>query len=188
MIVHLAGSIRNNHEGVKDLKKITEVIQDFGGALSHNWIEPAIIRRAMHIETPDWTTFVKDTIDALRRSDVVIIEASHYSFSQGFQMAAALNNQKPVLVISRERLKYKYLTGFTSSLLSYGTYSSEIELVKKVSSFLKKNTVHTKDLRFNIFINREILRYLNKTSKETGKNKSEIIRDIIKKNDNSRKQ
>lgn len=182
MIVHLAGSLRDLDEDAKNLRRIIEVVHDHGGTISHNWLDAALQRHKDNVEVSDWTPFVENMTTALKRSDVVIIEATHYAFSQGFQMAAALEHQKPVLVVSQHRLKYLFITGFTDPLLSYATYSSEEELAKIVNSFLRKNIIHTKDLRFNLFITRQIARYLYEQSLETGKNKSEIVRDIIRKN------
>ena len=187
MIVHLVGSLRNLDDDVKNLNAIVNVVHDHGATIAHNWLEAAIVRRKNKIYIKDWTPFVQHNMDALQHSDVVIIDATHYAFSHGYQMAAALHHQKPVLVVSRDRLKYKYITGFTNNLLSYKTYTSEDDLSQIVSLFLKKNTIHTKDLRFNIMLTKKISRYLDEKSQETGKNKSEIIRDIIKKHDKMRK-
>jgi hypothetical protein len=186
MLVHFAGSLRSHEKDLPYLRKIVSLIHEHDSALANNWIEAAIVRQNNNVEIADWTPFVANAMDTLKQADVIIIEATHYSFSQGYQMAAALEHKKPVLVISRDRLNKKYITGFTNSLLSYGKYETEDELARLVSSFLKKNTVHVKDLRFNFFITRKIAQYLDRKSHETGKNQSEIIRDIIKKKSDTR--
>lgn len=180
MLVHLVGSLRNLDDA-SYLQRIINVIYDNEGILAFNWVEPAIIHIKEGVETTDLTSFAKHNIDILRRSDVVVIDATHYAFSHGFQMAAALEFKKPVLVLSRDRLEHKYITGFTDPLLSYKTYSTEDELGRILTNFLKKNTVHTKDLRFNIMLDRKIAKYLDEQSQSSGKNKSDIIRDVIKK-------
>jgi hypothetical protein len=189
MLVHLVGSLRNLDEDVEYLKTVIETVHDHSASIAHNWLEPAVIRAKDNIYTKDWTPFVQNNMDALQRCHVVIIDATHYSFSHGYQMAAALDHKKPVLIVSRDPAgdKYKYLSGFTNSLLTYEKYSSNTDLMHTVSSFLKKNTIHTKDLRFNIMLTRKLFRYLDEKSSETGKNKSEIIRAIIKKHDDIRK-
>lgn len=180
MLVHLVGSLRNLDEDTKHLRKIVDTIYDNDAALALNWLEPAIIRIKEGDTNSNWESFVTHNMDALRRSDVVVIDATHYAFSHGYQMAAALEFKKPVLVVSRDRFEYKYITGFTDPLLSYKTYSTEDELIRTITSFLKKNTVHTKDLRFNIMLNRKIAKYLDEKSQSSGKSKSDIIRDVIK--------
>jgi len=58
-------------------------------------------------------------------------------------------------------------------------YQTEADVAKIVGDFLMENTISTKELRFNMFIDRQIYGYLRSESLETGKNKSEIIRDLI---------
>ncbi len=186
MLVHLASSLRNHEKDLPHLRKIVSLIHDHDSTLANNWIEAAVVRQKNDVHIADWTPFVANAMETLKQADVVIIEATHYSFSQGYQMAAALEHNKPVLVISRDRLNKKYITGFTNSLLSYGQYTTEDELVRLVSTFLKKNTIHVKDLRFNFFITKMIAQYLDRKAHETGKNRSEIIRAILKKRINAR--
>jgi hypothetical protein len=186
MLVHLAGSLRSHEKDLPYLRKIISLIHDHDSTLAHNWVEAAIVRQKNNVRIADWTPFVANAMETLKQADVVIIEATHYSFSQGYQMAAALEHRKPVLVVSRDRLDRKYITGFTDSLLSYGQYATEEELSQLVSSFLKRNTIHVKDLRFNFFITKGIAQYLDRKARETGKNRSEIIRDIIKKRNDTR--
>jgi hypothetical protein len=181
MLVHLVGSLRDLNSDAPQLKKMIDVIYDNEATLAFNWFDPALIRIKEGLENPDWTSYVQHNIDALRRSDVVVIDATHYTFSHGFQMAAALEFEKPILVLSRDRLEYKYITGFTDPLLLYKTYTTEADLVRTLTNFLRKNTVHTKDLRFNIMFDRKIAKYLDKQSLSSGKSKSDIIRDVIKK-------
>lgn len=181
MIVHLSGSLHNLEEDLEYLQTIVNTIHDLDSTLAFNWIDPAVIQKKEHNQARDWTSHVQHNLDAIKKADVVIVDASHYAFSHGFQTAAALEHNKPILVVSRDRLKHKYITGFTSHLLSYSQYTSKEELGKIVRSFLKKNVVHTKDLRFNMFLTREIVQYLDERSQESGVNRSEIIRDLIRK-------
>jgi hypothetical protein len=186
VIVYIAGSLRDFDKDVLCQKKIIEVIHDHSATISQNWLDAAIARHENDVQIADWTPIVRNNLEALKRSDVVIIETSHYSFSQGFYMAAALEHKKPVLVISRNRLHHKYITGITDPMLSFSEYSSEEELTQAIASFLKKNTIHTKDLRFNFFMTRRIAQYIDEKSKETGKTRSDIIRSIIKRSGDSR--
>jgi len=186
MIIHLAASLRNIDEDEHYLRRIIEVIHDHGAVLADEWLDAAITRLTEEISVADWTLFVQKTLDAIKSADMVIIDASNYTFGQGYQMAAALEYQKPVLVVSRDDLKYRYITGFTSSLLTYKTYTNETELIKLVASFLKKNIVHTKDLRFNIFLTRRISNYLDEKSLYSGANRSAIVRELIKKRSRNR--
>ena len=180
MIVHLAGSLRDPEVDAAYLRQIIETIHDHGAVLAQNWLEAALTRKKENLVVPNWTPYVEANIEAVRRADVVIADLTHYAFSQGFIVAAALQYKKPILAVSRNAIDNHTASGITNPLFDYKKYSDNASLKKIVSGFLDKNTVHTKDLRFNMFLTRQIFKYLEETSRETGKSRSEIIRALVK--------
>lgn len=181
MIVHLAGSLGVDVErNASYLRHITNIIHDEGSVLAHNWIEAAIVRKKDDIEVANWKPFVDANLDAIKRADLMIIDLTNYTFAHGFQVAAALENNKPILALSRESLNSKSASGLTNPLFSFSKFSNEADLEKSVRLFLKQNVVHTKDLRFNMFLTREIVQFLDEKSDESGVNRSEIIRKLIR--------
>ena len=183
MIVHVTGSLANVDEDIAYLRRIVKIIKQNDSTLALDWIESAYIDSGkgatQQNPEPDWQTIMEETLDAIGRADVVIVEATHYTFSQGFQAAMALNQKKPVLIVSRTPIEERLVSGLKSRDSSMAEYTSEEELEAVVSQFLRDNTISTKDLRFNMFIDRPIYNYLRSVSYETGKNKSEIIRELI---------
>jgi hypothetical protein len=180
MIVHLAGSIYEPEIDMPFLQQIVETIHDHGAVLAHNWLEDA----ATNSDPADWTPYVETNLDAIKRCDIVIVDLTHYSFSQGFLIAAALEHKKPVLGVSRSKIKGNIASGLVSSLFTYKNYTANRDLIAAVSLFLDKNTIHTKDLRFNMFLTHRIFKYLEETSQSTGKSRSEIIRELVKRKAN----
>jgi hypothetical protein len=180
MIVHLAGSLRDVDTDADYLRQIIEAVHLQGGVLAQNWLDAALTRAKQGIAIPDWTPYVETEINAIKHADVIIVDLTHYVFSQGFIVAAALRYKKPVLAVSRNIVTGHTAVNIKSPLYTYKKYDSAAELQQVVTAFLKQNTVHTKDLRFNMFLTRKIYKYLDETSRETGKNKSEIIRALVK--------
>lgn len=180
MIIHLTGSSWQRTEDLEYLRKIISTIEENGGVLARDWVEPTFARnRAKTVEQINWEKVMRGNVDAISRADIVIVEATSYRFSQGYQVAVALQQKKPVLVLSRQPLDELSISGITNKLLTLAEYHNQDELQKAVAGFIKQNTVTTKDLRFNFFIDRQIYNYLRSVSFETGKNKSEVIRDLI---------
>lgn len=183
MIVHVTGSLANAEEDITYLRRIVKTIKQNDSTLALDWIESAYNDNSKETseQTPeaDWQTIMEETLDAIGRADVVIVEATHYTFSQGFQVAMALNQKKPVLIVSRTPVEERLVSGLKSRDSRTAEYTSEEELEAVVAQFLRDNTISTKDLRFNMFIDRPIYNYLRSVSYETGKNKSEIIRELI---------
>lgn len=180
MIVHLAGSLRDPEVDAAFLRQIVEVVHDHGAVLAHNWLEATLARKKEGITVSDWTPYVEANIDAIKRADVVIADLTHYTFAHGYIVAAALEYKKPILAVSRNPVDSHTASGITNTLFTYKRYSDNVGLSHIVSAFLTKNTVHTKDLRFNMFLTRQIFKYLEETSRETGKSRSEIIRALVK--------
>lgn len=180
MIVHLAASLRDPQVDAAYLRKIIEIVHDRGGVLAHSWLEPALARYEEKIYVENWKPYVEGNINAVKRADIVIADVTHYSFSQGFLVAAALEYKKPILALSRDAVDDKIICAITNPLFTLERYNDANELAKITETFLVKNTIHTKDLRFNMFLTRPIYKYLENVMQETGKNKSEIIRELIK--------
>lgn len=179
MLVYLAGSLRNESDGAT-LEEIKKVIQRRGGSLVNDWIPSAVDRLKKDVKVKDWEPIVEESIAGIERADIVIIEASHNSFSQGYLMAAALEHQKPVLILSKKPLAEKTAELPSSPLLTTVIYSATSALEEIVHTFIRKNTIHTKDLRFNMLMTRRVFNYLDERSNETGVSMSEIVRDMIK--------
>jgi hypothetical protein len=180
MIVHFTGSLREPTADADYLRQILEAIHTSGAVLADNWLEAALEREKHNIEVTDWTPYVQANLDAVKRADVVIVDLTHYAFSQGYIVAAALKRKKPILAISRNTEAGHTASGINDPLFVYKKYGSSDELKQIVATFLKRNTVHTKDLRFNMFLTRKIFQYLEENSRETGKSRSEIIRGLVK--------
>jgi hypothetical protein len=181
MIVHLIGSLREPEVDAAYLRQIIESIHDHGAVIAHNWLEPSLTRQKADIAIQDWSPFVDANLDAIKRADIVIADLTHYSFAQGFMVAAALKDKKPILAVSRNPVDSHTASGITNTLFTYKQYTDNASLGRLVSAFLDQNTVHTKDLRFNMFLTRQTFKYLEETSQETGKSRSEIIRALVKK-------
>ncbi|HEY5695677.1 MAG TPA: hypothetical protein VIQ80_02475 [Candidatus Saccharimonadales bacterium] len=179
MIVHVVGSIRNPQVDAAYLHQIIDVIHSHGAVLALNWLEPALLRTKDNPLNIDWTAYVEVNIDAIKRADIIVVDLTHYSFSQGYIVAAAFQYKKPVLAVSRNNIRSHTASGIANSLFTYKKYSNENELQSIVREFLLKNTIHTKDLRFNMFLTRRIFKYLEDTMRETGKSRSEIIRELV---------
>jgi hypothetical protein len=176
MIIHVTGSIKDKNKDTSALRSIIEAVHDTGATISTDWIESI---SEEHSDVTQWQSNIDDDIDAIKRSDIAIIEATHYDFNQGFQVGAALHYKKPILLISRVPIDGKIVSWITDDLLTSKVYDDSDQLVKIVRDFITQNTISTKDLRFNFFMDRHIHSYLEEVSQETGRNKSEIIRDVI---------
>lgn len=184
MIIHLTGSTTNLKKDLPYLRAIVKTIAENDSVLARDWIESAYHAKEtgkLADKDVDWRQVMDETMDAIHRADITIIESTNYTFSQGFQVAVALQQKKPTLIVSRKPLNERMISGYRNKMLSMKEYKTEEDLAEITRQFIRDNTIATKDLRFNMFIDRPIYNYLRSESYESGKNKSEIIRDLINK-------
>lgn len=181
MIVHFIaskGEIKKNYD---DYAKIRNAILALGHTVAHDWIDQEyefIKSGKKHVNT-DWAKINDDNMAALSRADVVIAEASAKTFSTGFLVANAIQQKKPVLVLTRHNeLQGSFGAGITSDFVRTVNYSDR-DVRDIVADFINENNIDSKDLRFNFFIDRQIYNYLRWAAYKTGKNKSEILRELV---------
>ncbi len=178
MIIHLTGSAHDIEKDMPFYRRIMKIIHENDGILARDWIETAYHQRSQKQPSDDEAVTEAD-FEAIGRSDIVIIDITHHRFSQGFQAATAITQKKPLLLVSRTPIKKHAIAGYKSKLLTTAEYKAEEDLDEIIKQFILDNTIATKDLRFNMFIDRPIYNYLRSVSYESGKNKSEIIRELI---------
>lgn len=181
MIIHLTSSARNLKEDLPYLRSVVKVINENDGVLARDWIESAKNRsdNGTSDGEADWQEEIDANVDAINRADLVIVEATDDHFLQGYLISLALQYKRPTLVLARGSLKNHVFSGIKDRILVKADYNTEEDLNKIVKDFIRANTVSTKDLRFNMFIDRAIYNHLRTLSYETGKNRSEIIRELI---------
>lgn len=172
MIIHVTGAVKQFQKQAPFIATITKIAQQNDCALAVD-------------RSHDGKLTLQAEIEAVGRADIIIVEASDYGFDQGMQAAVALQQKKPVLIVSQQSLDDSAVAHFQNRLITLETYATTDDLAKAVTRFIRTNTISTKDLRFNMFIDRPIYNYLRTQAYETGKNKSEIIRDLINKEINN---
>lgn len=164
MIIHVTGAVKQFQKPDSIIATIEQIVQKNECSLARK---------------DDEQVGLSSEIEAITGADIVIIEASDYTFDQGMQAAIALQQKKPTLVLSKNSLQDTALATYHNRLLSMVAYKNDADLTKEITRFIRTNTISTKDLRFNMFIDRPIYNYLRTKAYQTGKNKSEIIRDLI---------
>lgn len=181
MIVHFIGSKRDIKRNYEYYDKIRSSILALGHTIAHDWLEREydfIKSGQAHVDT-DWQKINDENMAALSRSDIVIAEASARSFSTGFQVANAIQQKKPVLVLTRnDELSGTFGAGIVSDFVRTTNYTLD-NVRDIIADFINENNIDSKDLRFNFFIDRQIHNYLRWAAYKTGKNKSEILRELV---------
>jgi len=181
MLVHFIGSRTDIDQDIEYFRKIAKILKDKGCDLTRDWIEEAYEESKTGHIREDWKKITQINMEALARADIAIAEVSSKSFSSGFQIASAIQQKKPLLILTRENsLHDSFGSGISSEFVRFADYDDD-SVEKIIEHFIAENTLNNKDLRFNFFIDRSIYNYLRWASFKTGKTKAEILRELVKK-------
>ncbi|HYG83562.1 MAG TPA: hypothetical protein VD907_01650 [Verrucomicrobiae bacterium] len=183
MLVHFIATRSNLEDDLKYFSRINRIVCDLGHTYTLDWVKQAEEQTNSNDSDKnkeiDWKKLHDDNMNALAKADVVIAEASSPSFSTGYLVAMALQQKKPVLVLKRKSAGGgEFYTGLSSDFLYSEKYTND-NLQEIIAKFLQDNTIETKDMRFNFFIDRAIYNYLRWASFKSGKTKAEVLRELV---------
>jgi hypothetical protein len=195
MRIHLTGSLRHFNDDVPSLESIAHIIEKEGGTIAQNWFSGVKDRKNRGTKTEeslDWHDIVETNLSASANSDMLIIEGSRFNYSQGFQTAIALQNDKPVLNLYREDLpEYKewpdklFVSGISHPLFTSKAYKDEKDLERIVSKFIKEHSTKSRELDVKIALDASDYEKLAQLAHNEGKSKTSVIKDILTKNLNA---
>jgi len=196
MKIHVIGSLREFDDDILYLRVILDTIHNNHASIALNWIDAVIDRRKrqkVHQENFfDWKELVDANIQALKEVDALIIEGSHFNYSQGFQTALALQNNKPVLNLYREDLpEYQewpdklFVSGISHPLFTSVAYKTQEDLERIVAAFIKDHAQKTRELDVTLALTPDDFKKLDQLSHVEGKSKTSIIKEIVTRNLNN---
>lgn len=181
MKVHFITSRPTLLNDIDAVRQITDIIKESKHSITLDWVEKALQRNDAVSDSVDWSRIYKENLEAIAQSDIIIAEATHENFAVGYQVAMAVQQKKPVLMLrKKEADKNAFVTGVEDGWVQHREYN-ETELKQIVNKFIKENDIDTKDMRFNFFIDRHIYNYLRWAALRTGKTKAEILRNLVQK-------
>lgn len=180
MKVHFITSRPTLENDIDLLHQIVDAIKKSGHVIAHDWIDDAF-KREVQAQTPasNWNEIYQDNLGAIAQADVIVAEATHENFAIGYQVAVAVQQKKPILVLRHETAdKNAFVTGVEDGWVKQMEYTQD-SVEGLVKDFLDENDITTKDMRFNFFIDRGIYNYLRWAALKTGKTKAEVLRELV---------
>ncbi|HEY5806051.1 MAG TPA: hypothetical protein VIS56_01530 [Candidatus Saccharimonadales bacterium] len=182
MIVHFIGSKSEIREELPYYRAIISCIKSQGHTIAKEWVEEvnALAEQGkFKREAESWAQVDKDNMAALAKADVIIVDCTAKSFFSGYQVAQATAQKKPVLVLTRDKSPVA-ISGLSTPSGFIKSVVYELENINNiVQEFLSENTIETKDLRFNFYLDRQTYTYLRWMSETTKKTKAEVIRSLL---------
>ena len=185
MIVHFIAPITSLRDNIDTFRDLVQHLQKSGHVLARDWLEDGY-KDVMNVKDVDaeaelavWQPIIEDNFEAIAKADVIIADITHDSTALGYQIATAVQQKKPTLLILQEgNSAPRFTWNIPSNFLSRVEYTRE-SLVGKIKPFLEENDIGVKDMRFNFFIDRPIYNYLRWAALKTGKTKAEVLRELV---------
>jgi hypothetical protein len=178
MKVFLNISFRSEESSKKAIKKIKAWLVNRDHKLTYNCFENGIDSNTTDIEDSESEDLYLNALKSLTQSDIVILEVSTNSFTQGYILQKSLEMGKPVIAL-HQRNKYSiFIKGIKNNLLQtleYDEYTLEQQLENAID-FAIDNLMS----KFNFYLSSDINSYLNWIAKKKKLPKSEFVRELIR--------
>ncbi len=182
MKVYFSTSASSIDKNIEDCRIIIATVKKLGHEVARDWVERAykLKTKGHRYSENESKKIYRDNLKALKESDVIILEATTHTFNTGYLASLAINLQKPLLILTKDSAQItSFLMGETTTLKYVESYTDSSDLKLIVSSFLNENANEARDVRFNMYIGRNISNFLKRESRAKGKSKAQIVREIL---------
>jgi hypothetical protein len=179
MKAYFTTSIRNLGNMQENIDHIFRTIESFGHSIDKfNYSKNPNLDAESDSEI---TGAYKHITTSIKNSDFVIAEMTENSAAVGYEIAFAIGEKKPVLVLVNEEKRKELSTPFRGNktkYLSVRKYKSKSDIENALKIFLSdvKNLIDTK---FILIIPPSIDQYLEWNARERGIAKAEVTREAI---------
>jgi nucleoside 2-deoxyribosyltransferase len=137
MNIYFSCSITGGRDEEKTYQKLVQTLEENGHIVPTAHLStPQVVELEEVIDPVE--TFIRD-MKWLREADAIVAEVSTPSHGVGYEIATALNLNKPVFCcFQRQKRVSKIITGNTSPTLVLAPYTSDEEAVGLLKQFLTR--------------------------------------------------
>ncbi|MEI8067960.1 MAG: hypothetical protein WCG91_03380 [Candidatus Shapirobacteria bacterium] len=119
----------------------------------------------------------KESVECVRKADLVVMEVSGHSMSIGYLISKALEISKPVIALYKKDHAPNFIKGIVDPKLIITEYENE-SVLRTIEEAINK-AKSLVDVRFNFFVNPKILTYLDWISNQKMLPRSVFLRNLI---------
>lgn len=180
MKVFFNSSIRGLKEYKENYKKISQVLVELG--CSHTYLanlSESPQDNVYHLPEEGIKEVHASVNKAISDSDVVILEVSTHSLSQGYILHKAISDRKPVIALYVNGSFPAFAAGINTDKFQLIEYTKDN--VKSVLALALDYAKDKTDIRFNLFLNSEQNAYLEDAARKQNIPRSVFIRNLIQK-------
>ena len=179
MKIYFTASIGGMYEFENNYREIVNDLESLGHEIIARHIFNVTSQKLAKESIKEREEHYKQLRKWLVSCDIVVIEASHPSTNVGFEISMALERDKPVLVLHIKGRVPVLLLGLNTNKLRIVEYS-----LPELSHILETNIdglSHLSDTRFNFFISKSIVSYLDWIARKRRLPRAVYLRQLINK-------
>lgn len=174
MKVYFSASLSEEKKLKSNYQNIVKIIRSLGYQVDTLFLE---INEKQTSEKKNKT--YHELLKKLKSADIMVAEVSEPSLNLGYEISMALETNKPVLVLFSQGKTIELLEVVDNKNMIVATYNSNnLQKVLKEKMAIIKGMV---DVRFNFFVSREILNYLDWLSYKRRIPRSVYLRETLEK-------
>ena len=119
----------------------------------------------------------KEALRGISEADIVVLELSTHSFTQGFLVKKALDSGKPVIALHNSEEKVAFVLGITDENLQVYSYTLKTlpDVLKESLAFAEDKT----DIRFNCMLSSRLTNYLAWMARHKKITRAAFVRSLI---------
>lgn len=180
MLVHLGAWSEEPGNALAQLDSIVEVLHENNIGIARNWVGQYQYRTSKEVldNQMDWRYAEDENEASLARADAYIAEVTSYRLYHGYELANALSQNKPVLLLANKPFKQFAISGVDNRLLHLYEYKSMQDLQSAVVDFINKVNVPRDRKEVTVPVSQELYHYLADKSRRSHKTDGELIQDL----------
>jgi len=187
MKVYFLGAVSGLSEYGNTYNKIVKILEENDNSVISEHVLGVASKEVSNLSEEFREEYFKKMEKSIKSSDVMVAEISKPTVNIGYEIAYAIEKDKPVLVLYKESTKvFPLLIGNTSDKLEISAYQDESDLERVILRGLRELRKKA-DIRFNFFISPEISNYLDWVSKIDRIPRSVYLRKLIEEDMQSHK-
>ncbi len=163
---------------------INDYLKEKGAIPPFDWLDKADKFYQTDYKERNITKLYAQITEAIDIADIVVIEYTVPNFSSSHQINYSLLRKKPTLVMrltkDNPRFSDSYIDAVQSEYLTVRDYTWE-NYKKVLDEFIEYSMVPESGQRYNIVLGKKQKQYLDEMSYKTKKSRSQIIRELIDK-------
>lgn len=135
------------------------------------------VRNVYNASEESMQNLYSEAVRALGEADIIVLELSVHSFTQGYLVKKALDQGKPVIGLHHDTTHVAFALGIEDE--NFQTYSYNLENSKQVLKDALSFALEKTDIRFNMMLSSKLNTYLKWAARDLKVTRASFVRNLL---------